>query len=158
MYFVPTSEVGTLPGQGESAVIAKGVHVCPPNSHTDLLEGEEEYESPERLADIAEEKVPQHVREQRDEDRLWKQQHDKRTKAEAAALEAQVVNPPKGNNWKAAYPKTPEGLAKLEYDIVKAGGQQKLACQLGLSERYGRQRINDWKRKLRAAVICSESG
>ena len=70
-----------------------------------------------------------------------------------------MVNPPKeADNWKVIYPKTPEGLAKLEDDIAKAGGQQKLACQLGLSEKYGRQRINDWKRKLRAAVSCSESG
>jgi predicted P-loop ATPase len=34
-----------------------------------------EYQSPERLADIREERIPQHVREQRDADRLWEQQH-----------------------------------------------------------------------------------
>ena len=33
------------------------------------------YESPERLADIREERIPQHIREQRDADRLWERQH-----------------------------------------------------------------------------------
>jgi putative DNA primase/helicase len=33
------------------------------------------YESPERLADMREERIPQHIREQRDADRLWEQQH-----------------------------------------------------------------------------------
>lgn len=45
------------------------------------------YESPERLADLREERIPQHVREERDADRLWEAQHRRRTEQEEHALE-----------------------------------------------------------------------
>jgi hypothetical protein len=53
-----------------------------------------EYESPDRLADLREERIPQHVREVRDADRLWEQQHRKRTEAEETLLEMQSTEAP----------------------------------------------------------------
>lgn len=59
-----------------------------------------EYESPERLADIREERIPQHVREERDADRLWEAQHRQRTEKEGELLDQtmqeleEAVNPP----------------------------------------------------------------
>jgi hypothetical protein len=53
-----------------------------------LADGDE-YESPERLADIREERIPQHVREERDTNRLWEQQHSQRTEREAELLDQQ---------------------------------------------------------------------
>jgi len=50
-----------------------------------------EYESPERLAEIREERIPQHVREERDADRLWEAQHRQRTLREAEVLEQQAA-------------------------------------------------------------------
>ena len=50
---------------------------------------DDEYESPERLADIREERIPQHIREERDANRLWEQQHQQRTQREAETLEQQ---------------------------------------------------------------------
>jgi len=51
-----------------------------------------EYESPERLADIREERIPQHVREGRAANRLWEQQHSQRTKREAELQEQQMLD------------------------------------------------------------------
>jgi hypothetical protein len=48
-----------------------------------------EYESPERLADIREERIPQAVREERDANRVWEAQHRQRTEKEGERLEAQ---------------------------------------------------------------------
>jgi hypothetical protein len=48
-----------------------------------------EYESPERLADTREERIPQAVREERDTNRVWEAQHSQRTEREGELLEAQ---------------------------------------------------------------------
>jgi hypothetical protein len=48
-----------------------------------------EYESPERLADTREERIPQAVREERDTNRVWEAQHRQRTEREGELLEAQ---------------------------------------------------------------------
>jgi hypothetical protein len=48
-----------------------------------------DYESPERLADIREERIPQAVREERDTNRVWEAQHRQRTEREGELLEAQ---------------------------------------------------------------------
>jgi hypothetical protein len=49
----------------------------------------DQYESPERLADIREERIPQAVREERDTNRVWEAQHSQRTEREEELLEAQ---------------------------------------------------------------------
>ena len=46
-----------------------------------------EYESPERLADTREERIPQAVREERDADQLWEAQHRQRTEREGELLD-----------------------------------------------------------------------
>lgn len=53
-----------------------------------------EYESPERLADLREERIPQHVREERDADRLWEAQHRQRTEREAELLGQTALEEP----------------------------------------------------------------
>ena len=71
---------------------ARGTSSSPPSASE--LEDDEEYESPERLADIREERMPAAAREQRDADRLWEAQHDQRTAAEALVLEAGLERQP----------------------------------------------------------------
>jgi len=57
------------------------------------IEGEPEgglYQSPERLADLREERIPQAVREERDTNRVWEAQHRQRTEKEGELLEQKL--------------------------------------------------------------------
>jgi hypothetical protein len=78
------------------------------SSYSSSIEDEPEggeYESPERMADTREERIPQHVREERDADQLWESQHRQRTKREAELLERQAAEDD---------PATPPPLLTLE--------------------------------------------
>jgi hypothetical protein len=79
-----------LAGNERTYRLAGAEPAAPAHTATEGVE-EEPYESPERLADLREERIPQAVREERDANRLWEAQHRCRTEKEGELLEQQVA-------------------------------------------------------------------
>jgi hypothetical protein len=79
-----------------------------------------EYESPERLADTREERIPQAVREERDADQLWEAQHRQRTEREGELLDQTM------REQEAALETALEPVLKLVPPQADEDGQQQL--------------------------------
>jgi hypothetical protein len=79
-----------LAGNERSYRLAGSGPAAPSPTVTEEAE-EEPYESPDRLADLKEERIPQAVREERDANRLWEAQHRRRTEKEGELLERQAA-------------------------------------------------------------------